>query len=159
MNGVMILIRFVYSRYKLNPISNRILPEEKNFTLWVGDFTLEVDDLELYKFYTIISTKGKPWNTIEKQTNKHQNTQTNTNKQKNTITNKQTNKQTNKHHNKQTDGQKKKNAELNVVVAKILCIHGLISNYKRIIDSSPSQQIHISSTFSHFLHLYFLKTF
>ncbi|XP_023321170.1 tRNA selenocysteine 1-associated protein 1-like [Eurytemora carolleeae] len=50
------------ARYKLNHNSNRILPGEKNFSIWVGDLTLEVDDLELYKFFsarfqTIISAK------------------------------------------------------------------------------------------------------
>ena len=63
-NGTVILLRFVYSRYKLNHNSNRILPGEKNFSIWVGDLTLEVDDLELYKFFsarfqTIISAKGE----------------------------------------------------------------------------------------------------
>ena len=51
-------------RYKLNHNSNRILPGEKNYSIWVGDLSPEIDDLMLYKFFsarfqTIISAKGK----------------------------------------------------------------------------------------------------
>jgi RNA recognition motif-containing protein len=49
-------------RFKLNHNSNRLLPGEKNHSIWVGDLTPEVDDLQLYKFFSarfqsIISAK------------------------------------------------------------------------------------------------------
>jgi len=50
------------SRFKLNHNSNRILPGEKNHSIWVGDLDQGIDDLELYKFFsarfqTIVSAK------------------------------------------------------------------------------------------------------
>jgi RNA recognition motif-containing protein len=52
-------------RFKLNHNSNRLLPGERNFSVWVGDLTPEIDDLQLYRFFsarfkTIVSAKGKP---------------------------------------------------------------------------------------------------
>jgi len=49
-------------RFKLNHNSNRLLPGEKNHSIWVGDLTPEVDDLNLYKFFaarfqSIVSAK------------------------------------------------------------------------------------------------------
>lgn len=38
-------------RWKLNHSSNRLLPGEKNHSVWVGDLTPEVDDLQLYQFF------------------------------------------------------------------------------------------------------------
>jgi len=50
------------ARYKLNHNSNRLLPGEKNHSIWVGDLDQDIDDLQLYKFFaarfqTIISAK------------------------------------------------------------------------------------------------------
>ena len=50
-------------RFKLNHNSNRLLPGEKNHSIWVGDLTPEVDDLSLYRFFSarfqsIVSAKG-----------------------------------------------------------------------------------------------------
>ena len=59
------LILFVLMfRFKLNHNSNRLLPGEKNHSIWVGDLTPEVDDLQLYRFFSarfqsIVSAKGK----------------------------------------------------------------------------------------------------
>jgi len=39
-------------RFKLNHNSNRLLPGEKNHSIWVGDLTPEVDDLQLYRFFS-----------------------------------------------------------------------------------------------------------
>merc|ERR1712223_2264130 len=39
-------------RWKLNHSSNRLLPGEKNHSVWVGDLTPEVDDLQLYQFFS-----------------------------------------------------------------------------------------------------------
>jgi len=39
-------------RFKLNHNSNRLLPGEKNHSIWVGDLTPEVDDLSLYRFFS-----------------------------------------------------------------------------------------------------------
>jgi len=39
-------------RFKLNHNSNRLLPGEKNHSVWVGDLTPEVDDLQLYRFFS-----------------------------------------------------------------------------------------------------------
>jgi len=39
-------------RYKLNHNSNRLLPGEKNHSVWVGDLTPEIDDLQLYRFFS-----------------------------------------------------------------------------------------------------------
>merc|ERR1740131_29991 len=49
-------------RWRLNHSSNRLLPGEKDFSVWVGDLTPEVDDLQLYQFFSkrfqyIISAK------------------------------------------------------------------------------------------------------
>jgi len=51
-------------RWKLNHSSNRLLPGEKNHSVWVGDLTPEVDDLQLYQFFSkrfqsLVSAKGK----------------------------------------------------------------------------------------------------
>jgi hypothetical protein len=51
-------------RFKLNHNSNRLLPGERNFSVWVGDLTPEIDDLQLYRFFsarfkTIVSAKGR----------------------------------------------------------------------------------------------------
>jgi len=50
------------TRFKLNHNSNRLLPGERNFSVWVGDLTPEIDDLQLYRFFsarfkTIVSAK------------------------------------------------------------------------------------------------------
>jgi len=63
LNGKMIPNSRPPARYKLNHNSNRILPGEKNYSIWVGDLSPEIDDLMLYKFFsarfqTIISAKG-----------------------------------------------------------------------------------------------------
>jgi len=39
-------------RWRLNHSSNRLLPGEKDFSVWVGDLTPEVDDLQLYQFFS-----------------------------------------------------------------------------------------------------------
>merc|ERR1719284_12939 len=39
-------------RFKLNHNSNRLLPGEKNHSIWVGDLTPEIDDLQLYRFFS-----------------------------------------------------------------------------------------------------------
>lgn len=39
-------------RWKLNHSSNRLLPGEKNHSVWVGDLTPEIDDLQLYQFFS-----------------------------------------------------------------------------------------------------------
>jgi len=62
LNGKMIPNSRPPARYKLNHNSNRILPGEKNYSIWVGDLSPEIDDLMLYKFFsarfqTIISAK------------------------------------------------------------------------------------------------------
>lgn len=51
------------TRFKLNHNSNRLLPGERNFSIWVGDLSPEIDDLQLYRFFsarfkTIVSAKG-----------------------------------------------------------------------------------------------------
>ena len=55
-------------RFKLNHQSTRLTPGEPDLSIWVGDLTPEVDDLELYKFFaarfdTVRTAKGKatPW--------------------------------------------------------------------------------------------------
>jgi len=63
LNGKMIPNSRPPARYKLNHNSNRILPGEKNHSIWVGDLSPEVDDLQLFNFFsarfqTIISAKG-----------------------------------------------------------------------------------------------------
>jgi len=62
LNGKMIPNSRPPARYKLNHNSNRILPGEKNHSIWVGDLSPEVDDLQLFNFFsarfqTIISAK------------------------------------------------------------------------------------------------------
>lgn len=39
-------------RYKLNHGSTRLAPGERDFSLWVGDLSPDVDDLQLYKFFS-----------------------------------------------------------------------------------------------------------
>jgi hypothetical protein len=51
-------------RFKLNHNSTRLLPGERDHSIWVGDLTPEVDDLQFYKFFaarfqTVKSAKGK----------------------------------------------------------------------------------------------------
>ena len=51
-------------RFKLNHNSTRLMPGEKDFSIWVGDLTPDVDDLQLYRFFSnryqsIKSAKGK----------------------------------------------------------------------------------------------------
>ena len=38
-------------RFKLNHQSTRLVPGEKDHSIWVGDLTPEVDDLQLFKFF------------------------------------------------------------------------------------------------------------
>jgi len=38
-------------RFKLNHQSTRLMPGERDHSIWVGDLTPEVDDLELFKFF------------------------------------------------------------------------------------------------------------
>jgi len=38
-------------RFKLNHQSTRLMPGERDYSIWVGDLTPEVDDLELFKFF------------------------------------------------------------------------------------------------------------
>jgi len=38
-------------RFKLNHQSTRLVPGEKDCSIWVGDLTPDVDDLALYKFF------------------------------------------------------------------------------------------------------------
>merc|ERR1719288_739882 len=40
------------ARFKLNHNSTRLMPGEKDFSIWVGDLTSEVDDLQLYRFFS-----------------------------------------------------------------------------------------------------------
>ena len=54
-------------RFKLNHQSTRLTPGEPDLSIWVGDLTPEVDDLELYKFFaerfdTVRTAKGKEVN-------------------------------------------------------------------------------------------------
>merc|ERR1711976_429199 len=63
LNGKMIPGTQPPVRFKLNHNSNRLLPGEKNHSIWVGDLTPEVDDLSLYRFFSarfqsIVSAKG-----------------------------------------------------------------------------------------------------
>lgn len=63
LNGKMIPNSDPPTRFKLNHNSNRVLPGEKNYSVWVGDLSPEVDDLEFFKFFSarfqsIISAKG-----------------------------------------------------------------------------------------------------
>jgi len=58
------IFRHYLFRFKLNHNSNRLLPGERNFSIWVGDLSPEIDDLQLYRFFsarfkTIVSAKGK----------------------------------------------------------------------------------------------------
>ena len=51
-------------RFKLNHQSTRLMPGERDHSIWVGDLTPEVDDLELFKFFaarfnTVRTAKGK----------------------------------------------------------------------------------------------------
>lgn len=39
-------------RFKLNHNSTRLMPGEKDFSIWVGDLTSDVDDLQLYRFFS-----------------------------------------------------------------------------------------------------------
>jgi len=39
-------------RFKLNHNSTRLMPGEKDFSIWVGDLTPDVDDLQLYRFFS-----------------------------------------------------------------------------------------------------------
>jgi len=39
-------------RYKLNHNSTRLGPGERDFSIWVGDLSPDVDDLQLYKFFS-----------------------------------------------------------------------------------------------------------
>lgn len=39
-------------RFKLNHNSTRLLPGERDHSIWVGDLTPDVDDLQLYKFFS-----------------------------------------------------------------------------------------------------------
>jgi len=39
-------------KYKLNHNSTRLGPGERDFSIWVGDLSPDVDDLELYKFFS-----------------------------------------------------------------------------------------------------------
>lgn len=62
LNGKMIPNSRPPARYKLNHGSNRNIPGEKNHSIWVGDLSPEIDDLQLYKFFsarfqTIVSAK------------------------------------------------------------------------------------------------------
>ncbi len=51
-------------RFKLNHNSTRLMPGEKDYSIWVGDLTPDVDDLALYKFFSarfqsVKSAKGE----------------------------------------------------------------------------------------------------
>ncbi len=51
-------------RFKLNHNSTRLMPGEKDHSIWVGDLSPDVDDLQLYKFFsarfqTVKSAKGE----------------------------------------------------------------------------------------------------
>ena len=39
-------------RFKLNHQSTRLMPGEKDYSVWVGDLTPDVDDLSLFKFFS-----------------------------------------------------------------------------------------------------------
>lgn len=52
------------ARFKLNHQSTRLVPGERDCSIWVGDLTPEVDDLELFKFFaarfdTVRTAKGE----------------------------------------------------------------------------------------------------
>lgn len=54
-------------RFKLNHNSTRLMPGEKDHSIWVGDLTPDVDDLMLYKFFSarfhsVRSAKGEGGN-------------------------------------------------------------------------------------------------
>ena len=67
-------------RFKLNHQSTRLMPGEKDHSVWVGDLTPDVDDLSLFKFFSarfqsVKSAKGtsdscggsmSSWHTWEK---------------------------------------------------------------------------------------------
>jgi RNA recognition motif-containing protein len=51
-------------RFKLNHNSTRLLPGERDHSIWVGDLTPDVDDLQLFRFFSarfqsIKSAKGE----------------------------------------------------------------------------------------------------
>lgn len=51
-------------RFKLNHQSTRLMAGEKDSSIWVGDLTPDVDDLELFKFFaarfdTVRTAKGE----------------------------------------------------------------------------------------------------
>ena len=51
-------------RFKLNHQSTRLVPGERDCSIWVGDLTPDVDDLGLYKFFasrfeTVRTAKGE----------------------------------------------------------------------------------------------------
>jgi RNA recognition motif-containing protein len=39
-------------RFKLNHNSTRLMPGESDYSVWVGDLTPDVDDLQLYTFFS-----------------------------------------------------------------------------------------------------------
>ena len=62
-NIVFSIIYFQPVRFKLNHNSTRLMPGERDHSLWVGDLTPEVDDFIFYKFFaarfqTVKSAKG-----------------------------------------------------------------------------------------------------
>jgi len=52
LNGKVIPNSSPAARFKLNHNSTRLTPGEKDFSIWVGDLTSEVDDLQLYRFFS-----------------------------------------------------------------------------------------------------------
>ena len=64
LNGKVIPNTSPPARFKLNHNSTRLMPGEKDYSIWVGDLTSDVDDLQLYRFFSnryqsIKSAKGK----------------------------------------------------------------------------------------------------
>lgn len=52
LNGKVIPDSSPAARFKLNHNSTRLMPGEKDFSIWVGDLTSDVDDLQLYRFFS-----------------------------------------------------------------------------------------------------------
>jgi len=52
LNGKVIPNSSPAARYKLNHQSSRLGPGERDYSIWVGDLSPEVDDLQMYKFFS-----------------------------------------------------------------------------------------------------------
>ena len=60
------ILYFQPVRFKLNHQSTRLMAGERDCSIWVGDLTPDVDDLQLFKFFadrfnTVRTAKGNPF--------------------------------------------------------------------------------------------------